>query len=345
MSLKIEQGLFNLDFIDYHAILGIPVDSEVKDIRKRYLTIARRLHPDSCVTENEADRQRAAEYLSKLVNPAYEKLSQEKTYNEYCVVLRLKGQQAMRQQETVTLDGDYALRLAAASDLDTSYRAALRELAEKQYQHLDQTLDFIGQISELNLVYLMRKEGRGESVGQRQQATPATGAPTASRSPNMPPPPPKAPPAPPSRDSLIAAYLRRAQEFEAKQDFPRAIQELRDALKMDPANSTCHSRLGVIYFKTNQMTMAKIHFNKALELNPQDAVALEGKQKIEAPNRGAASKSDVKGAKPDAKAKPAAKGKVDPKAKANPSGKPKGGKPDTKGGGGLFGLFGGNKKK
>ncbi len=81
--------------------------------------------------------------------------------------------------------------------------------------------------------------------------------------------------------------------------------------------------------------MAKIHFNKALELNPQDAVALEGKQRLEAPNRkNAASKPDVKGAKSD------------PKAKVNPKGKPnpKGGKPDTTGGGGLFGLFGGKRK-
>ena len=28
MSLKIEQGLFNLDFMDYHAILGAPVDAD-----------------------------------------------------------------------------------------------------------------------------------------------------------------------------------------------------------------------------------------------------------------------------------------------------------------------------
>lgn len=331
MSFKIEQGLFSLDFTDYHAVLGIPVDAEPKEIRKRYLTIARRLHPDSCTTEDEGDRQRAADYLSKLVNPAYEKLSQEKNYTEYCVLLRLKGQQALKQQDTVTLTSDFARRLAAASDLDTSYRAALRELSEKQYQHLNDSLSFIGQISELNLVYLMRKEGRGESFNPSKAETPAA---TTARSPQA-APPPKTPPAPLTRESLIAAYLRRAQEFETKQDFPRAIQELRDALRMEPTSSVCHSRLGVIYLKTNQATMAKIHFNKALELNPQDAVALEGKQRLEAPNRkNAASKPDVKGAKSD------------PKAKVNPKGKPnpKGGKPDTTGGGGLFGLFGGKRK-
>ncbi len=327
MSLKIEQGLFNLDFTDHHAVLGIPVDAEIKDIRKRYLGIARRLHPDSGAQDSEAERRLAAEYLSKLVNPAYEKLSQEKNYAEYSVLLRLKGQQALKQQETVVLTSDSARRVASASDIDNAYRAALRELAEKQYQHLDSTLDLTGQISELNLVYLMRKEGRGEAAQPaRRPATqpPAgtTGGPA--RRPAAAPPPPAAPV---SQEALVVAYLRRAEGFENKQDFPRAILELRDALKMDPTNSTCHSRLGVIYLKTNQATMAKIHFNKALELNPQDAVALEGKRRLEGPS--AAVKPDAKGGKP--------------------AGKPTGGKPapggksDSKGGG-LFGLFG-NKKK
>jgi curved DNA-binding protein CbpA len=337
MSFKIEQGLFSLDFTDYHAVLGIPVDAEAKDIRKRYLNIARRLHPDSCTTENAADRQRAADFLSKLVNPAYEKLSQEKNYVEYAVLLRLKGQQALRQQDTIALTSDAARRLAAASDLDTSYRAALRELSEKQYQQLDQSLERIGQISELNLVYLMRKEGRGESIGLPRSVESASSAGDPSRSSNA-PSPPRTPPAPPTRESLISAYLRRAQEFETKQDFPRAIQELREALRIDATNSDCHSRLGLVYLKTKQTTMAKIHFNKALELNPQDAVALEGKRKLEPPNSQGSTKPDAKGSK-------SAVGKPDPKAKMSPKGSSgSGNNPNTKGGGGLFGLFG-NKKK
>jgi curved DNA-binding protein CbpA len=321
MSLKIEQGLFNLDFTDYHAILGIPVDAEPKDIRKRYLNIARRLHPDSGVTNNDDDRQRAAEFLSKLVNPAYEKLSQEKNYTEYCVLLRLKGQQALKQQDTVVLTSDSARRVASASDLESAYKAALRELAERQYEQLGQALEITGQISELNLVYLMRKEGRGETMGQMRRSAPTPAAKASNSVPNPAAPRPHAAspatPVPPSREALISAYLRRSQEFETKQDYPRAILELRDALKIDPTNSVCHSRLGVIYLKTNQATMARIHFNKALELNPQDEVALEGKRRMEGPN-----------------AKPTA-------------GKPgsKGGKSDPKGnGGGLFGLFGGKKK-
>ncbi|NJO77454.1 MAG: tetratricopeptide repeat protein [Cyanobacteria bacterium RM1_2_2] len=329
MSLKIEQGLFNLDFTDYHAILGVPVDAEPKDIRKRYLAIARRLHPDSGMASDDLDRQRAAEFLSKLVNPAYEKLSQEKNYAEYCVLLRLKGQQALKQQDTVVLTSDSARRVASASDLETAYKATLRELAEKQYQQLGQALEVTGQISELNLVYLMRKEGRGETVGQMRKPAPTSAS--ASNSVPNPAAPPRSrqgaaptPAPPPSREALVSAYLRRSQEFEMKQDYPRSILELRDALKIDPTNSVCHSRLGVIYLKTNQATMARIHFNKALELNPQDEVALEGKRRIEGPSaKSTAGKPDPKGSKPSSK----------------------GSKSDTQGnGGGLFGLFGGKKK-
>jgi curved DNA-binding protein CbpA len=333
MSLKIDQGLFNLDFVDYHAILGAPVDVDIKEIRKRYLSIARRLHPDSCVTENEVDRQRAAEYLSKMVNPAYEKLSQEKNYMEHCVLLRLKGQQALKQQETVVLTSDSARQLAATSDLDSVYRLAVQALMKNQYKQLGQTLEITGQISELNLVYLMRKESRGESVGTQRKpapaASPAEGIPpagsagaaaklaAAGRAPQM----------PPTREALIAANLRRSEGFEAKQNYPRAIQELREAITLEPTSSECHTRLGLIYLKTNQNTMAKIHFNRALELNPQDKVALEGKSRLEATNGTQPVPVAAKGKPPDPKAKPAAKG----------------GKPDS-GSGGLFGLFGSKKR-
>ncbi|MBO1349251.1 MAG: hypothetical protein EBE86_018515 [Hormoscilla sp. GUM202] len=36
MSFLIQKGLFKTDFTDYHAVLGVPVDAEKKEIRKRY---------------------------------------------------------------------------------------------------------------------------------------------------------------------------------------------------------------------------------------------------------------------------------------------------------------------
>lgn len=321
MSIKIESGLFNLDFIDHHAILGIPVDADPKEIRKQYLKLARRLHPDSCARESEADRQRASEFLAKLVNPAYEQLSQEKNFNEYLVLLKLKGQQALRQQETVLLSSDAARRLAGATgEIETAYRAAVQQLAEQQYQTLDQTLQLTGQISELNLIYLMRKASKGDtSPSPSATATKTSTAPT-------PAIPPTQPSGPPTKASILSSYLRRAQEYESKQDFTNAVRELRDALKIDPNNSTVHSRLGGVYLRSNQATMAKVHFRKALELNPQDATALEGMRRIDPGSTTSAA------SKPDQKA-----------TKDSPTAGKPGSKDKPESGGGLFGLFG--KKK
>lgn len=323
MSFQIQQGLFSSDFTDHYAILGISVDADAKEIRKRYLKIARRLHPDSLSSDSEDEKQKASEFLSKLVNPAYEKLSQEREFTEYAVVLRLKGQQALRQQETIVLVSEQARQLATTGNVDQTYKSSLKELADKQYESLDETLDIIGLISELNLVYLMRKGDQGDvKLGQSAKQSPpgasettsTTRSPSTTRKPSAPPPRP---------ESIVEAYLRRAQEFETKQAYAKAILELRDALKVEPNNSVCHSRLGVVYLKTNQPTMAKIHFNQALKLNPQDSVALEGKRRVD-PTTGDSAAGNQ-----------GAKGKGSAASKGDQSDKPRGG---------LFGLFGGKKK-
>lgn len=341
MSFNLESGLFGLGCSDYHAVLGVPVDADPKDIRKKYLLLAQRLHPDSSGRNSEGDRKRAAEFLSKLVNPAYEELSKEKKFNEHLVVLKLKGQQALNQQETILLQSDEARSLASAyGDLDSAYRQAVKRLAEEQYTHLDKTEEITGQISELNLVYLMRKAGKGEfpvpaatspaspTTTHSPHNTATTPSPAAGARP-APAPQPSAK-APPSRESVLASYLRRAEEFETKQDYPNAVKELRDALQIAPKNGSIHSRLGVVYLRANQPTMAKIHFRKALELNPKDAAAEEGLRRVDptfAAANAQAAKADPKAAKPSP-GKPASKGKP--------------GKPES--GGGLFGLFGGKKK-
>lgn len=314
MAFKIEQGLFNSEFTDYHAILGIPINAEIKDIRKRYLKIARRLHPDSSDLKSESDRQQANELLSKLVNPAYEYLSQEKNHSEHCILLKLKGEQAQRQQETVVLVSDIARKLVTSSSLDQFYQVYVSDLAQKQYQSLDKTLTLTAEISELNLVYLMRKALMGGAEFPKPSAPPeatsssvATAQTATSKSPK-----PAA-----TRDELLESFMRRAEELEKKQDYAKAILELREALRIKADNANCHSRLGMIYLKTKQPTMAKIHFNKAIELNPKDEIAITGLRSL--------------GVLPNSSAKKEA-------------GSPKTTKPNEKSGGGLFGIFG-NKKK
>jgi len=273
MSFNINQGLFQLDFTDFHAILGVPIQADSRQIRKRYMRIAKNLHPDSSSTETPEDKQQASQILSKLVNPAYEKLSQEKDYKEYMVMLRLKGQQAAQQNSSETLQSESAKQLVQAKDVEVEYQKAMEDLATQQYQSLNDFSKITGEISELNMVYLMRAGSSGAKAASKPKAAP----PPPKGGKPAPSPPPKV-----EKKSPVDGYYGRAKELTEKGNFPKAILELRDALKLEPTNSDCHSLLGMIYLKQGQKTMAKVHINKALEGNPQHAEALDLKKKLDA---------------------------------------------------------------
>lgn len=338
MSFQIEQGLFKLDFTDYHAILGIPIDADEKEVRKRYLRIARNLHPDSIKVESEAQKKQANQLLSKLVNPAYEELS--RNYREYTVRLGHMGKRVAAERGKISLSTDVAKQLAqSGAGIDPAYKSAVQQIAAQQYDSPDQALDKIGQLSELNLVYLMLKEGRGEGirtpVGKVPVGTatpgsnPSTGTPSTGASGGGVPTGSTNSPLPDSTTSRVVEYVRRAEGYLAKGNFAGAVLELREALKLEQNNSRCHSLLGVAYLKQNQATMARVHIKKALELNPQEEMALKGKQYLD---KLAGQKNPASGGgKTAASAKP---------AQGQPS------KPSDKSGGGGFlgGLFGGKKK-
>jgi len=317
MSFKIDRGLFKYDFIDHHAILCVPVDADVKEIRKRYLQIARRLHPDSSFTESAAQKQLGNELLSKLVNPAYEKLSGDRTRAEYIIVLPQIGKRLVQESTSVTLNTDLAKQLADAPNLDHFYKTAIAKLAQTQYDSLEEALQVIAQASELNLVYLMR------SAGKASPAPPPPAQPkvqSGTSEPNTPKNTPPAP-APPKEDSIVEQYVRRAQSLIDKNQFAQAKVELQDALKLEPKNSHCHSLIAMVYLKQNQLKMAKIHFDNALKLDPDDQTALHWKPKID----------KALGQQPS-----------DHKVTSSPNNKDK--QPDKSGSGLFGGLFGGKKK-
>lgn len=302
MSFQSDRGLAKFDYVDHHAILGIPIDAKVGDIRKRYLKIARSLHPDSCT---EGNKPFASQLLSKLVNPAYEKLAQDKERTEYEVLLRLLGQRIIQQKNVVELKSELAQQLLRVSDPGNFYHNCVQELAQKQYQLLDQAIELTGELSELNLAYLVAKEGKGEvTIGRPKKTltpgststTPQTESFTSQRQPAT---------AASPNQTFVNQYYRRAEEFLAKNNLQQAILELRDALKLEPSHSRCHALIGTIYLRQNQITMAKVHLNQALKLDPKNATALMGKQQLD---------------------------KLEQKGNA------------AKQSGGLFGLFGGKKK-
>jgi curved DNA-binding protein CbpA len=308
MSFQIERGLFKFDFIDHHAVLGIPVNADVSEVRKRYLKIARKLHPDSNKAESEAEKKVANQLLSKLVNPAYEQLSQSNS-RDYLVSLSHLGRRLAAEKGKISLVSEAAKRLTqAGASLDSAYKSSVQSLASNQYEGLDQAVEKIAEISELNLVYLMLKGSKGENLAAsaakptpgtgNAAAKPATGTGTVAGRPATGTGTVAGRPAtgtvtggvsggssgkPPDSQERSRAeeYIGRAEGYLKKNNFAGAVLELREALKLEQNSNRAHTLLGIAYLRQNQLTMAKVHINKALQLNPNDELAKKGKRHLE----------------------------------------------------------------
>jgi curved DNA-binding protein CbpA len=296
MSLTIKHGLFRANITDYHAILGVSLNAEPKAIRLQYLRIAQKLHPDTCKANAEG-KKIASQMLSRLVNPAYEQLSNKSHFAEHQLILTQIGKRYAEKSDRMTVASEPAKKLLLAErNLDRVYNQLLQELTAEQYQNIEKVLSKIAVISELNLVYLMLTHQQGinreEKVVKRNpsqlpdlpkatqpqaqtqtQATTQTQAETPNRQ--------KSPIEEPSLESKVASYLRRAKEYMAKGNFNDAVLELKDALRIDPNHSTCHALMGQVYLRQNQVTMAKVHISKAEKANPQDPTVIHSKEELE----------------------------------------------------------------
>ncbi len=290
MPFEINRGLGKYNSAkDYHAALGLMLGADPAEIRKRYLKIAKALHPDSRNEDNS--KKLASDLLSKLVNPAYQILSQEKEREEYEIILRLLGQQLVSGQIPLNNDNPDVQKIMAARDAKAAYQEVLEPLQARQYETLTDALEIAEEISQLNLAYLWRqhsgKPGTQASAPPGQvtpatKPTPTTVNPTKSQA-----PPelgkstiPLSPAATTSADQYTDQYYRRAEEFARKGSYQPAIKELRDALKLNPNSSRCHALMGEIYLQQGQLTMAKVSFRRALELNPSESKAVLGMEAV-----------------------------------------------------------------
>ncbi|ELR98418.1 J domain-containing protein [Gloeocapsa sp. PCC 73106] len=291
MSSEIKQGLFKLDLIDYHAILGVPIDADAREIRLRYLKIVPKLHPDTCKANSKADKELANGVLARLVNPAYENLNREKIKAEHMLLLSQKARGVAKEGIRITLMTEKARALAkAGGQLETIYRKLILALAMDQYRDLDAVIDKIGQISEINLVYLIFKETQKRQV-KRQQFIPEAGKLVSSNS-------AKETQYSASKDESgdlsqgqrisippLDACVKRAQEYRINQKYKDAILELRDALQIDPQSGSCHALLGLVYIEQNSLSLAKVHIEKAWQTNPKDPIVIEAKEALSKQNQ------------------------------------------------------------
>ncbi|MEO1619482.1 MAG: DnaJ domain-containing protein [Cyanobacteria bacterium J06632_3] len=314
--MTIEEGLFQLDMTDHHAVLGFSLAAEPSQVRKRYLKVARKLHPDSLLEATPEQQKLASELLSKQVNPAYEALSQEKSSKEHYILLKMKHTQLAANPQSFKLNSNAAKNLLNSKSLEADYEAALAKLSAQQFDNLERVEVVISEISELNAAYLMRKP-----ASTQNSSTQSTGGAAAARTTNAAPDSTSGNQPPTSTfrrrkkgpGPVIESYLKRAKEFESQKDYSRGILELREAIASQPQSAPCHAYLAYLYLKSGQETLAKIHAKQALTFSPENEQAKSVQASLNARARKRAAQQQAQ-------------------------------KDSKKGGGLLSGLFGGKKR-
>lgn len=326
--IRIDRGISQFNN-DYYAALGLPINCSPIYIRHVYLSIARILHPD-VYGFSSGDKEIATQYLAKLVNPAYNILMKDTERKAYQGIFKLLAKRLMQKSRNVPIHSDIACELMMAPN-DGAYERAVSAIAKKQYQSLSSILEYTAQISELNLVYILYKEGYQYGVS----SLPPVLAPKsksisyplpAANIYAYPPPSPTsyavssrqdepdatviqayvAPKSSPKSASGIGDRLKVCEVYMSQGDWKSALKDLRETLQIDPNNSKCHAMLGVVYKNINQPQMAKISLNLSLKLNPQEPLALEHIKDLNISSQSNTSKSQTSKSDPKSKNTPIA---------------------------------------
>ncbi|OUL34159.1 hypothetical protein BV372_14485 [Nostoc sp. T09] len=70
-------------------------------------------------------------------------------------------------------------------------------------------------------------------------------------------------------------HYQRAIQYANLANWTRAVEELRDAIKLELQNSDYHALLGVVHLQQNFPGMATVYIPQASKLNPQHPLALK----------------------------------------------------------------------
>jgi tetratricopeptide (TPR) repeat protein len=97
---------------------------------------------------------------------------------------------------------------------------------------------------------------------------------------------------------LQETYYLRAKEQYDRGNYSEAISELREVLKLDPKNSKAHCLLGLSFLNSQMVTMAKVHINMAMKINPQDSMIVMAKMELDKVVLPDNKKEDSKSTKP-----------------------------------------------
>lgn len=255
-------------FSDPYAVLGVSVSADEKRIAKRYRAVAKQLHPDRYLNQDPTTREFANQLLTKLINPTYQKVKQDKGRSEHLAMLRFQVRRAVRQH-ALQPKTKLAIKLlnVPPTEADVFYEQAVTQLAHQQYEDFKQFESVTYALSELNLVYLKVKMGDPIIRPKRSglMASPQSTLPGL----QVEDKPKDEKPA----EDYAKRHYERAVIYAKSENWPLVVQELRDAIRIEPKRSSYHALLGVAYLKQRLGGMAKVHLRQALKLDPTDRIA------------------------------------------------------------------------
>ena len=261
-NFKINKGLASYGISDHYAILGLPMTTDAAQIRKKFLKLAKILHPDVFGRTPE-EKETATKYFSKMVSPAYQLLNSDRERGEYLATLRMFAQNKKQKDEVPTLSSEIAQKLYRIPH-EITYKQYVEQVSPKQYETLDSILEYTATLSELNLVYLFTQTSLNFSSGS------STMAPVGSQTANV-----EATPAAKPAQSPALRNLNMAELFISKKQWTDALKELLSAEKLDPNNAKVYALKGLVQMNQNAAAIAKASFQKALKLDPKEPTAVK----------------------------------------------------------------------
>ncbi|MEH1828022.1 MAG: DnaJ domain-containing protein [Nostoc sp.] len=254
---------------DPYAVLGISVSADDRQIFKRYHTLAKLLHPDRYAKSCNPDQELATAILSYLINPAYEQLKHR--HKRLIAIAMLRSDARVLQQQALCAQNTIAeeIRKMSPPQAQLFYEEAIASYAEAQYKSLHQFYQVTQQISILNLVYLQLHKPDLFSPQKAVRIIPQIEVKpvelTLNEKTNV----------QPLLTNYAQRHYQRAIEYVRLANWVLAVQELRDAIKLEPNNSNYYALLGLVHLKQQFIGMGRVYIRQALKLNPQDSLALK----------------------------------------------------------------------
>jgi len=267
-SPLITQGLAQFG-TDHYAVLAVPMDASIPEIRRIYRNIVRSLHPDRFGRDTEGKKE-AEQILSRLVNPAFEVLTNENQRRDYDRLIQSWATRMLERRYTPVYPQLLIMQQAKnLSELQTFYAQAILKENNGIYKDLNDLVNLTAanQLSIYNLGYilgLVRLTEAAPPAAAPETAPPAAPTPTA----------PKV--VEPTRNagaSFAASHFDRGKMLLDRRLYREAVQSLKEAVRLAPDNANYHAHLGQAYLRQGLPGMAKAEFSQALVLDPNEPLA------------------------------------------------------------------------